>query len=1090
MTPEQYQRVTDLFDAALRHETSDREAFIVSACHDDPDVAAAVRRMLAQHDAPAFDLDGAAIGVRMDLSAIAGDAIENHATDDNSAMPKVVGPFTIVGALGSGGMSIVYRARQDFPKREVALKVLRRAALSPAARRRFLAEVQTLAKVSHPNIAQIYQAGTFDDGAAGCSGSGTGRPYFAMELVEGLPLTDFAQQRQLTVSQRLRLMIDICRAVQHAHLRGVIHRDLKPGNILVAAQYAGPQVSGPSAPRPMPEVFTAKILDFGIARATDLDVTRATLVAESGQIVGTLPYMSPEQLAADAAGIDLRSDVYALGVVLFELLAGELPHAVSGDLTLTQAVRRLTQSEPRRLGAVDRSLRGELEVIVSTAMERDRERRYQSAEALADDLQAHLDHRPIRARPPGPILRAHKWLRRHPTAAATIGVMTAAGLVIAALLLQQQQQARRAATAELAQLMADSRQDVRAFADDLDESRRREIELADVRNQLLRYCPPDRGRELERREQELLRARNEHEAALHRIIDSLSRAQRLGAPEEEIRRLRARLYLARVREAEASGDRFARSTYLELARQSDPAGDIAREMLERFNLAVRTEPPGAEAHLFRLVEQSEIVADGDPRLVAVPFRAEYRSPNGDQGLSLAGQFALRVVDGRGFLNDDDVILALNDAPIRDSVFVIAAPPERGLQPLDRLISIDGVPVRGMYDAKPPLPGVNAAAVARTQQTYAFERTGHLAGRSMIRVSGESVEALNIRVAGAAQALGEIGGEALAWRRGATTSISVPPGLTFRTTARPLLICDDSRLGPTPIGGEPIERGQYILLLIKDGFEPLRIPLDVHEGGMIISMAATTWTLLPRDASPTPEGFVRAALWENTNPESFWIMERELTLGEYLEFLNDPTIMARIDASPLPILYPRSGSLMECDRERDGERRFIAGSERLPDEPVLAINWYDAMEYVRWRNQRDRASGALPNGMEYDLPTHQQWLAAWGCSGPNQYPWGMHFRAQWTSSNYAHQQPSPEPVMRFPIDESCVGVFDLAGSVSEWLNAWWIEERDQREIAGGSWGHGGGFNYADMFMLYGQNGQTASVTNGTVGFRLVMRSAKS
>jgi hypothetical protein len=367
----------------------------------------------------------------------------------------------------------------------------------------------------------------------------------------------------------------------------------------------------------------------------------------------------------------------------------------------------------------------------------------------------------------------------------------------------------------------------------------------------------------------------------------------------------------------------------------------------------------------------------------------------------------------------------------------------------------------------------------------FERAGAAKQPpTQVTVDGGNLESLNIRAGDAAQALGAVGGPVRVWRRGECADMNVPPGLTFRVTAKPMFVSQQSQLGVTPINETSVERGLYLLVLIKEGYEPLRVPIDVDDAGMVAAMHANAWKLLPRGA--TPPGFVRFDMWELTNAEPMWIMEREITISEYLEFLNDPEILARVDASPTPVLYPRSGSFIECGRQIEEPRLFTTGPEMRPDDPVLAVSWYDAMEYVRWRNRRAHARREIPDNMNYDLPNHQEWLAAWGCGDKNQYPWGSHYRSHWTCSNYARQQPAPEPVMRFPIDECNTGAFDMAGSMAEWLNAWWIEERDQREIAGGSWGHGGGSNYRDMFMLYGQNGQTASVTNGTVGFRLVLQ----
>lgn len=305
-------------------------------------------------------------------------------------------------------MGIVYLAQQDRPRRTVALKVIRPGVLSDRSMRRFELESQMLARLQHPGIAQIYEASTADAGFGP-------QPFFAMEFVRGEGLTAYAARHTLSVRDRIRLFIKVCDAVNHAHQKGVIHRDLKPGNILVD--------DAPPAPNGQP-----KILDFGIARATDADMQTATMRTEAGQIVGTLPYMSPEQISGDPQAIDTRSDVYALGVILYQLLAGHLPHRVE-DKTIPEAVRIIGQEDVRPLGMVDRSLRGDLQTIAGKALEKDKGRRYQSASDLAADLSRFLNNEPILARPATRWYRIRKFTARN---RALVGGLAAAAVFLAA----------------------------------------------------------------------------------------------------------------------------------------------------------------------------------------------------------------------------------------------------------------------------------------------------------------------------------------------------------------------------------------------------------------------------------------------------------------------------------------------------------------------------------------------------------------------------------------------------------------------------------------------------------------------------------
>ncbi len=307
--------------------------------------------------------------------------------DPDQEIPEFVGKYRILRCLGVGGMGVVYEAEQDQPRRTVALKVIRPGRLSTKALRRFAHEAQLLGMLQHPGIAQIYEAGS--EGT-----SGTPAPYFAMELVQGEPLNEFADQQRLSVRERLSLLADICDALQFAHDKGVVHRDLKPGNILVGKSHQ------------------PKILDFGLARVTDSDLDLTTLHTVQGQLVGTLPYMSPEQAAAGSEELDPRSDVYAMGVIAYQLLAGRLPYSLAGTSTL-ESIRIIREEEPTRLGLVNKDLRGDIETIVATALDKDPGRRYTSAGLLAADIRRSLANEPIHARPPSRIYRIRKFTRRH-----------------------------------------------------------------------------------------------------------------------------------------------------------------------------------------------------------------------------------------------------------------------------------------------------------------------------------------------------------------------------------------------------------------------------------------------------------------------------------------------------------------------------------------------------------------------------------------------------------------------------------------------------------------------------------------------------
>jgi tetratricopeptide (TPR) repeat protein len=332
-----------------------------------------------------------------------------------------IGRYKLLRILGEGGFGIVYLAEQQRPmKRQVALKIIKPGMDSTQVIRRFEAERQALALLDHPNVAHVYDAGT----------TKFGRPYFVMEYVKGVPITEHCERQKLTIEGRLKLFVKVCEAIQHAHQKGIIHRDIKPSNIQVCIQG---------------ELFVPKVIDFGVAKALTQPLTERTLVTEQGQMLGTPEYISPEQAEMTNQDIDTRSDIYSLGVLLYELLTGTLPFESKtlrkGSLEQMREVIR--EEEPKtpstRVSSLDaeastklakccqsdtetlrRKLRGDLDWITLKAMEKDRVRRYQTTHAMAEDIERHLNDEPVSAGPPGTLYRIQKCIRRHQ--ALVIGV--------------------------------------------------------------------------------------------------------------------------------------------------------------------------------------------------------------------------------------------------------------------------------------------------------------------------------------------------------------------------------------------------------------------------------------------------------------------------------------------------------------------------------------------------------------------------------------------------------------------------------------------------------------------------------------------
>jgi len=356
----------------------------------------------------------------VDLNAATIDAGSSGAPSSLSITQ--IGPYRVLELLGTGGMGQVYLGERDAPKRQVAIKLMLHALTDAEAKRRFQREMEALARLEHPGIANMFEVGTVLSG-------GVEQPWYAMEYVKGMPLDDYVKRHQLQPRQVIALVAQIARALHYAHQRGVIHRDIKPGNILV----------NPDG--------QAKIVDFGIARLADAE--SSWVDTRFGQIVGTLAYMSPEQLAAGHT-VDVRSDVYSLGVVLYQLLCGELPVKLS-TTSLLEAIRELSEAKRKPLGARDARFRGDLELIAETATHPDLEQRYESAAGFADDLEGYLGHRPIRARRASAWYLFSKFVRRNP-GLVSLGACTAIALLVATLW-----SLRAADVAQAAQAMAEQK---------------------------------------------------------------------------------------------------------------------------------------------------------------------------------------------------------------------------------------------------------------------------------------------------------------------------------------------------------------------------------------------------------------------------------------------------------------------------------------------------------------------------------------------------------------------------------------------------------------------------------------------------------
>jgi serine/threonine protein kinase len=480
-------RQEELFkQALLKPSATERSAFLNEACCDDPALRAHLEVLLEGHFMAQGFLDSVPAHDQQPVTRVAAASTYEQPGDR-------IGRYKLLQNIGEGGCGAVYMAEQEEPvRRRVALKVIKLGMDTKQVIARFEAERQALAMMDHPNIAKVLDAGATE----------TGRPYFVMELVRGIKITDYCDQNNLSTRQRLDLFIPICQAIQHAHQKGIIHRDIKPSNILVTLHDGVP---------------VPKVIDFGIAKATEGRLTNQTLFTAFEQFIGTPAYMSPEQAEMSGLDIDTRSDIYSLGVLLYELLTGRTPLDTKELLAagLDELRRTIREKDPVRPSTRLRSLleeekttaakrrgvdvpklihllSGDLDWIVMKCLEKDRTRRYETANGLAADIQRHLENEPVVARPPSRLYRFQKLVRRNKLAFAAATAVIAA--LVSGIVISTWQAVRAERARQLAQMAEQNEAKQRQLA----EEQRRSAEEKKKEAVEQRQSAEEHARELRR----------------------------------------------------------------------------------------------------------------------------------------------------------------------------------------------------------------------------------------------------------------------------------------------------------------------------------------------------------------------------------------------------------------------------------------------------------------------------------------------------------------------------------------------------------------------------------------------------------------
>jgi formylglycine-generating enzyme required for sulfatase activity/predicted Ser/Thr protein kinase len=953
-----------------------------------------------------------------------------------------IGEFELVRRLGAGSVGMVFLARQASLPRLVALKLLRPGlTLSREADARLSREAQVLARLHHPNVV-----------TALAYGHDQGVHYLVMEYVEGRGLDEVLHEARNGGARPTAVQVtgwcrDVARALEAAHQAGVVHRDVKPSNIRITPD------------------GRAVLVDFGLA----LDRPDSTLTT-AGAFRGSPRYSSPEQIDPRGVEVDARTDVYSLGVTLYEAITLRAPFEGS----TTQAVfARILSNDVEAPTKVAPATPREVETVIMTAIERDRERRYPSAAAFARDLDALLELRDILARPPGPTRRLRKWIRRRPGAAALWAAIVLTLLTAAAMVLFRKLADRRELVRRGAALMTEAR-DLHARAA---AARKQAEEIEDdverLREEMAgRTLEVEEGRVLARGEGRALAFRFDQETSFHAAVNRAHAALALSPAAAEPHDLLAELYVERWRESMKRESPALSRTYERLVAEHDPGGRYSREIAGLGSASFATEPAGAEVHLFRYEEQAQIVPDGERRIVPVPV-------NSGPVPVPPGTWCLRPAESGGGLESGDVIFEVAGRRVEGTVFAASAKPP--IEIFDVVVSVDGHDVDHFVNLGYRLHESDGPAL----KTLVFEGKN---GRYEVRAS--SFEELGVLFGSARNCTYQNDFDAMVWSQGAARRMHIPKGLRFHTTATPLFLSPRCSLGRAPLADLPLAPGSYLAHVSHPGFESQRLPFVVEREGRVRLEARL------RPAGTTPAGYVYVppgearlgrphAVGSGSIPlatrhvDGFAIMYHEVTVGEFLKFLNAPDAPEESRRRAVEMVWNRTrGHAMWSHFERKPDGRFEAPPKML-DYAASGVTFLQAEAYARWVTSR---VAGTQRPLRFSLPTDLEWeKAARGADGRS-YTYGDVFHPLWQKSGRSRIRMAPEKMLAFPVDESPYGAYDLAGAQAEWCDRSEAtrDPGNERTLRGTAW------SMVDERPLFREIVLPTDVAMAESGFRLVVR----